>query len=66
MLKSIANVLGKLGDKLLAALPGIIGGIVSWLLNMMSGAVGWMAEHLWVFVSGIGALLLIYLNKHLK
>ena len=32
-LKAVSRLLGKLADKVLAALPGIIGSIISWILN---------------------------------
>ena len=32
-LKALASLLGKLGMKAAEALPGIIGGIISWVLN---------------------------------
>ena len=42
-----------------AALPGLVGGIVSWLLNLVSKTVGWFAENLWALVVAIGDLLLV-------
>ena len=36
-LKALASLLGKLGMKAAEALPGIIGGIISWILNRHSG-----------------------------
>ena len=35
-LKALASLLGKLGMKAAEALPGIIGGIISWILNPIS------------------------------
>ena len=32
-LKALSQLLGKLADKTLAALPGVIGSILSWILN---------------------------------
>ena len=32
-LKALASLLGKLGMKAAEALPGIIGGIINWILN---------------------------------
>ena len=32
-LKALSRLLGKLADKALASLPGIIGAILSWILN---------------------------------
>ena len=62
-LKHLSNLLQKLGSKALDALPGIIGAAVSWLLNTLSGAVGWLAEHVYAFVSGIAILVAMYLQR---
>ena len=39
-LKALSQLLGKLADKALASLPGIIGSILSWILNRAKGLVG--------------------------
>ena len=39
-LKALASLLGKLGIKTAEALPGIIGGIISWILNRAKDVVG--------------------------
>ena len=39
-LKALASLLGRLGIKAAEALPGIIGGIISWILNRAKDAVG--------------------------
>ena len=49
---------------MLGALPGIIGSVLSWLLNVASKTVGWLAEHVWALALTVGALLLAYLQKH--
>jgi len=36
-----------LAGKAAAALPGIIGAIVSWFLTTVSSVAVWLAEHLW-------------------
>jgi len=36
-----------LAGKTAAALPGIIGAIVSWLLTTVGSVAVWLAEHLW-------------------
>ena len=56
-LKNIAKLLLKLGDKALAALPGIIGSVVSFVLKSASAAVGFVAEHLWMLAVAIGGIL---------
>ena len=39
-LKALSQLLGKLADKALASLPGIIGSILSWILNRAKEVVG--------------------------
>ena len=41
-LKALSQLLGKLADKALVALPGIIGSIISWILNRAKEVVGKM------------------------
>ena len=40
-LKALSQLPGKLADKALASLPGIIGSIISWILNSAKEVVGW-------------------------
>ena len=35
------------------ALPGIIAGIISWILNRAKDVVGWVSQNLWALVVGI-------------
>ena len=44
-LKALALLLGKLGMKAAEALPGIIGGIISWILNRAKDVVGWVSQN---------------------
>ena len=53
-LKALASLLGKLGMKAAEALPGIIGGIISWILNRAKDVGGWVSQNLWALVVGIG------------
>ena len=46
-LKSLASLSGRLGIKAAEALPGIIGGIISWILNRAKDVVGWVSQNLW-------------------
>ena len=55
-LKALASLLGKLGIKAPEAMPGIIGGIISWILNRAKDVVGWVSQNLWALVVGIGGL----------
>ena len=60
-LKALASLLGKLGMKAAEALPGIIGGILSWILNRAKDVVGWVSQNLWALVVGIGGLIYMYM-----
>ena len=42
-LKALASLLGQLAIKAAEALPGIIGGIISWILNRAKDVVGWVS-----------------------
>ena len=67
-IQKIANLLLKLGDKVLIALPGIIGAVVNFVLKSAgavvnfvlksAGAVvGFLADHLWAFALVVGGIL---------
>ena len=56
-LKALTSLLGKLGMKAAEALPGIIGGIISWILNRAKDVVGWVSQNLWALIVGIGGLI---------
>ena len=60
-LKVLASLLGRLGIKAAEALPGIIGGITSWILNRAKHVVGWVSQNLWPLVVGIGGLIYTYM-----
>ena len=60
-LKALASLLGKLGMKAAEALAGIIGGIISWILNRAKDIVGWVSQNLWALVVGIGGLIYTYM-----
>ena len=52
-LKALLQILGKLADKALASLPGIIGSILLWILNRAKEVVGWLSQNLWALITGI-------------
>ena len=58
-LQALGRVLAKLAGKAAAALPRIIGSIVSWLLSTMGEAAGWLAEHVWALAVAVGGLLFL-------
>ena len=44
-LKDASSLPGRLGVKVAEALPGIIGAIISWILNKAADIVGWMSQN---------------------
>ena len=58
-LKALSQLSGKLADKALASLPGIIGSIISWILNRAKEVVRW-SQNLWALITGIGVLVYTY------
>ena len=59
-LKALSQLLGKLADKALASLPGIIGSILSWIINRAKEVVGWLSQNLWALITGVGVLIYTY------
>ena len=59
-LKMLALLPEKLGMKAAEALPGIIGGIISWILNRAKDVVGCLSQNLWALVVSIGGLIYTY------
>ena len=59
-LKALSQLLGKLADKALASLPGIIGSIISWILNGAKEVIGWLSQDLWALITGVGVLIYTY------
>ena len=60
-LKALVSLLGQLGIKAAEALPGIIEGIISWILNRAKNVVGWVSQNLWALVVGIAGLIYTYM-----
>ena len=59
-LKALSQLLGKLADKTLASLPGIICSIISWILNRAKEVVGWLSQNLWALITGVEVLIYTY------
>ena len=59
-LKALSQLLGKLADKALVSLPGIIGSILSWILNRAKEVVGWLSQNLWALITDVGVLIYTY------
>ena len=58
-LQTLGCALANLAGKAAAALPGIIGSIVSWLLSTLGKTATWLAENLWALAFVIGTMLLV-------
>ena len=58
-LQALGRALANLAGKTAAALPGIIGSIVSWLLSTLGKTATWLAENLWALAIAVGTLLLV-------
>ena len=59
-LKTLSQLSGKLAERALAALRGIIGLILSWILNRAEEVIGWLSQNLWVLITGVGVLIYTY------
>ena len=59
--QAMASLLGRLDVKAAEALPGIIGAILSWVLNKASDIVDWVPKNLWALVVGVRELLYTYM-----
>ena len=59
-LKALSQLPEKLADKVLASLPGIIGSILSWILNRAKEVIGWLSQDLWALITGVGVLIYTY------
>ena len=59
-LEALSQLLGKLANKALASLPGIICSILSWILNRAKEVIGWLSQNLWALITGVGVLLYTY------
>ena len=56
-LKALSQLLSKLA---LASLPGIIGSILSWILNRAKEVIGWLSQNLWALITDVGVLIYTY------
>ncbi|CAG2196213.1 unnamed protein product [Mytilus edulis] len=65
-LKNLGKLLSFLAGKLAAALPGIIGSIVSWLLSATKDVVNWFANNLWALLILVVSLLFTAARDYLK
>ena len=60
-LKASTLLLGRLRVKATEMLPGIIGAILSWILNKAAYVAAWVSQNLWALVVSIGGLLYMFM-----
>ena len=65
-LKASSQLSGELADKALAALPRIIGSIISWILNRAKEVIGWLSQNLWALMTGVGVLIYTYFMTKMR
>ena len=65
-LNTLARQLGRFGAKVAKVLPGIIGVILSWILNRAADVVHWVSQNLWTLAVGIRGLLYMYMLPRSK
>jgi len=67
-LKNLARLFGKLAQKFGAALPGILGSIVSWLFTLLKRTAGFLAQNLWLLLIFVAGSLFTYARdaKYMK
>ena len=58
-LQNLGKLLASLAGKAAAALPGIIGSIVSWLLSATGKVVNWFGNNLWALVFAVAGMLYV-------
>ena len=58
-LHNLGRLLANLAGKAAAALPGVIGSIVSWLLSATGKIVNWFGNNLWALVVAVAGLLYV-------
>jgi len=63
-LKTLAGWLKALAGKAAAALPGVIGAIVSWLFKTAGSVAVWLAEHLWALAFALVAAVAVWLRDY--
>ena len=61
-LKTLAGWLKALAGKAAAALPGVIGAVVSWLLKIAASGAVWLVGHLWALAVALIAAAAVWLR----
>ena len=62
-LKALARLFGKLAQQLGAALPGIIGSILSWLFTLLKKATLFMAEYIYLAIAAVAGLMVAWMMQ---
>ena len=65
-IKKLGKLLADLAKKAAAALPGIIGSIVSWLLSATGDIVNWFANNLWSLILLVVGLIYVAAKEYLN
>ena len=65
-LQKLGKLLANLAGKAAAALPGIIGSIVSWLLSATGKVVNWFGNNLWALVVAVVGLLYVAASEYIS
>lgn len=65
-LQNLGKLLASLAGKAAAALPGIIGSIVSWLLSATGKVVNWFGNNLWALVVAVAGLLYVAASEYIS
>ena len=58
-LHNLGRLLANLAGKAAAALPGVIGSIVSWLLSATGKVENWFGNNVWALVVAVAGLLYV-------
>ena len=58
-LHNLGKLLANLAGKAAAALPGLIGSVISWLLSATGKVVNWFGNNLWAVVVAVSGLLYV-------
>lgn len=62
----LGRLLERLAEKAAAVLPGIVGSIVSWLLQTLGKTTVWLAGNLWTLIIAVRGLPLVAAREWLS
>ena len=58
-LHNLGKLLANLAGKAAAALPGVIGSVITWLLSATGKVVNWFGNNVWAVVVAVAGLLYV-------